>query len=144
MHIDNTPTKYLLNVHRLLSEAIENSSDYMYHAPCDDLQRKPKLVARAILEHDRDIQPWESVHYFKPYDEFDDPITMVFRSRSEHRLFHDFNPLKQSLERTNEGNFIIRSRKQAIKVDAEQRKRAALEEQGINPDDPNWYRRKSF
>ena len=56
MHIDNTPTKYLLNVHRLLSEAIENSSDYMYHAPCDDLQRKPKLVARAILEHDRDIQ----------------------------------------------------------------------------------------
>lgn len=129
---------YLDKIRHIICRETECTNDCIYRPyRTDDLERpkdlqdridEDKIVARTI---GRIPHPGESVHFLR--DDNGRRVPIVFDSKKEHELFHNFNPLKQRLIETPSHSFIIRRTKQAVELDMTKRYKIMYTENGPIP-----------
>lgn len=129
---------YLDKIRHIISRKTEYTNDGVYRPfHTDDLERpkdlydrieEDKKVGRAI---GRGLHPGESVHFLK--DDYGKEVPVLFDSKADHKLFHNFDPLKQRLIETPSHSFIIRRTKQAVEVDMTKRYQIMQTEHGSVP-----------
>ena len=117
---------YLDKIRHIISREVECTNDGVYRPfHTDDLERPKNLYDR--IEEDKKVgrtigrgpHPGESVHFLE--DDDGKPVPVLFDSQTDHKLFHNFDPLKQRLIETPSHSFIIRRTKQAVEVDMTKR-----------------------
>ena len=121
-------------INKLLAREIELSDNYKYQIQENDLRPMRDAEKKLAKKEHVHIPPQDSLHMLNPTEPSYQPEPIIFKNIEEHRKFHNFNPLSQSLVKDElDGTYYIKERKQIVDVDPRQRPRVVTTPNGNIP-----------